>query len=204
MAESMNVEQTRSRRWLARLSLLLALLAVVIVVVFADLHSIAMLAVGVVGAVVSLGAAFVFLSRRGVVRWLAAAAFVLAPVAVLVVFAFAGLASAASWALAVVTGRQALAPDRADWQMPEHPAAPPPARPFLIMNPRSGGGKVGKFDLKRKAEDLGAEVFLMDGREPVDVAAVARQAVARGADLLGVAGGDGTQALVAGVAAEHG
>src|SRR5215831_811999 len=209
MAESMNVEQTRSRRWLARLSLLLALLAVVIVVVFADLHSIAMLAVGVVGAVVSLGAAFVFLSRRGVVRWLAAAAFVLAPVAVLVVFAFAGpawaaVASAASWALAVVTGRQALAPDRADWQMPEHPAAPPPARPFLIMNPRSGGGKVGKFDLKRKAEDLGAEVFLMDGQEPVDVAAVARQAVARGADLLGVAGGDGTQALVAGVAAEHG
>ena len=72
------------------------------------------------------------------------------------------------------------------------------------MNPRSGGGKVGKFDLQRKAEALGAEVFLMSGPEPVDVAAVARQAVADGADLLGVAGGDGTQALVAGVAAEHG
>jgi len=28
--------------------------------------------------------------------------------------------------------------------------------------------------------------------------------VASGADLLGVAGGDGTQALVAGIAAEHG
>jgi hypothetical protein len=51
---------------------------------------------------------------------------------------------------------------------------------------------------------LGAEVFLMTGPEPVDVAAVARQAVAAGADLLGVAGGDGTQALVAGVAAKHG
>jgi diacylglycerol kinase family enzyme len=37
----------------------------------------------------------------------------------------------------------------------------------------------------------------------VDVAALARQAVADGADLLGVAGGDGTQALVAGIAAEH-
>ena len=45
---------------------------------------------------------------------------------------------------------------------------------------------------------------MMGGTEPVDVAAVARQAVAAGADLLGVAGGDGTQALVAGVAAEHG
>jgi alkylation response protein AidB-like acyl-CoA dehydrogenase len=37
----------------------------------------------------------------------------------------------------------------------------------------------------------------------VDAAALARQAVADGADLLGVAGGDGTQALVAGIAAEH-
>ena len=35
------------------------------------------------------------------------------------------------------------------------------------------------------------------------MAALARQAVADGADLLGVAGGDGTQALVAGIAAEH-
>jgi diacylglycerol kinase family enzyme len=35
------------------------------------------------------------------------------------------------------------------------------------------------------------------------VAKLARQAVADGADLLGVAGGDGTQALVAGIAAEH-
>jgi diacylglycerol kinase family enzyme len=47
-------------------------------------------------------------------------------------------------------------------------------------------------------------VFLIDGSEPVDVAKVAREAVAQGADLLGVAGGDGTQALVAGIAAEHG
>jgi diacylglycerol kinase family enzyme len=36
------------------------------------------------------------------------------------------------------------------------------------------------------------------------VVALARQAVADGADLLGVAGGDGTQAMVAGVAADHG
>jgi diacylglycerol kinase family enzyme len=72
------------------------------------------------------------------------------------------------------------------------------------MNPKSGGGKVEKFDLKRKAEELGAEVFLIGGSEPVDVAEVAREAVAQGADLLGVAGGDGTQALVAGIAAQHG
>src|ERR1043166_9122986 len=72
------------------------------------------------------------------------------------------------------------------------------------MNPRSGGGKVAKFGLKEKAEALGAEVALLEGPGVVDVADLARRAVAAGADLLGVAGGDGTQALVAGIAAEHG
>ena len=80
--------------------------------------------------------------------------------------------------------------------MPEYPAQPPAAHPFFIMNPRSGGGKVGQFDLKRKAEGLGAEVFLMEGPEEVDVAAVARDAVARGADLLGVAAEHGIPFVV--------
>src|SRR6202012_5922101 len=113
------------------------------------------------------------------------------------------IAAAAVWVLAGVTASAALTSDQDDWRMPEHPALPPASHPYLIMNPRSGGGKVEKFDLKRKAEDLGPEVFLMSGPEQVDVAEIARQAVAGGADLLGVAGGDGTQALVADVAAEH-
>jgi diacylglycerol kinase family enzyme len=113
------------------------------------------------------------------------------------------IVSAAAWLLASTTARVALAGDHTDWRMPEHPAEPRARHPYLIMNPKSGGGKVEKFDLRRKAEDLGAEVFLIGGPEPVDVAEVAREAVAQGADLLGVAGGDGTQALVAGVAAEH-
>src|SRR5215469_4175215 len=194
---------------MARLSFVLAGLAIVIVVVFAGLKSLAMVGVGVAAAVVTLAAAYVFLSRRGVLRWLALAVFVLAPVAVIVVYAFRNLlwvaiVAAAAWLLAGLTARLALAGDQPDWRMPEHPATPPARHPYLIMNPRSGGGKVEKFDLKRKAEALGAEVFLFGGPEPVDVAEVARQAVASGADLLGVAGGDGTQALVAGVAAEHG
>jgi len=209
MHRSPGPEETRSQRWLARLSLLLACLAVVILVVFAGARSFAMLAVALAGAVVTLGAAYLFLSRRGMVRWLSLVVVVLAPIGVLIAHAVAGLlwvaiAAVAVWLLAGGTARLALAGSTADWRMPEHPARSSAAHPFLIMNPRSGGGKVGRFDLKRKAEDLGAEVFLMDGDEPVDVAAVAREAVARGADLLGVAGGDGTQALVAGIAAEHG
>jgi diacylglycerol kinase family enzyme len=71
------------------------------------------------------------------------------------------------------------------------------------MNPRSGGGKVARFKLKERAEALGAQVAMLEGPQIIDVASLARQAVADGADLLGVAGGDGTQALVAGIAAEH-
>jgi diacylglycerol kinase family enzyme len=196
------------RPWLARLSFVLAFLAVAVVLAFADWRGLVMFAIGLVAVVISLTAAFFVLSRRGVLRWLALAVFAATPVAVLVIFAFANLlvvaaVSAAAWLLAGLTARAALAEDKSDWRMPEF-AAVPARYPFLIMNPRSGGGKVGHFDLRRKAEALGAEVFLMSGPEQVDVAAVARQAVAAGADLLGVAGGDGTQALVAGVAAEHG
>jgi len=168
-----------------------------------------LLAAGLAGVAVSLAAAYFFLSRRGIWRWLSLAVFVLAPVVVIVVYAsrdllWIAIVSAAAWLLASMTARLALAGDRTDWRMPERPAQPSARHPYLIMNPKSGGGKVEKFDLKRRAEDLGAEVFLIGGSRPVDVARVAREAVAGGADLLGVAGGDGTQALVAAVAAEHG
>jgi diacylglycerol kinase family enzyme len=209
MTDASDHQSTPAQRWLARLSFALLGLSVVIVGVFAGLKSLVLLAVGLAGVAVSLAAAYFFLSRRGIWRWLSLAVFVLAPVAVIVLYTFQDLLAeavvlAAGWLLASITARLALAGDRADWRMPERPAQPPARHPYLIMNPKSGGGKVEKFDLKRKAEDLGAEVFLVGGPEPVDVAEVARQAVDGGADLLGVAGGDGTQALVAGVAAEHG
>ena len=208
MTSAVSLQSTPGQRWLARLSFVLVAAAVVILLLFAGLKSLAMLAVGAAAVVVSIAAAYFFLSRRGIWRWLSLVVFALAPIAVIVVYAFRGvlwvaIASAAAWLLASVVARVALAGKPADWRMPEHPAEPPAKHPYLIMNPKSGGGKVEKFDLKRKAEDLGAEVFLIGGPEPVDVARVAREAVAHGADLLGVAGGDGTQALVAGVAAEH-
>jgi diacylglycerol kinase family enzyme len=200
---------SRSRSWLARLSLVLATVGVAVLLLLGGLRGLAMLAVGLASAAVTLAAAYWFLASHRWRRWLALAVLVLSPVAVIVVYAFAGLlwvavVSGAAWLLAGVAARSALAPERADWVMPETPVESPPSHPFLIMNPRSGGGKVARFDLVRKAEQQGAEVFLMSGPGPVDVAAVARDAVARGADLLGVAGGDGTQALVAEVAAAHG
>jgi diacylglycerol kinase family enzyme len=202
-------DPTPSQRWLARLSFVLAGLAIAGLVIVAGLKSLAMLAVGLAAAVVSLAAAYFFLARRGLWRWLSLAVFILVPIAVIVVYAsrdllWIAVLSAAVWLLASGTAQRALTGKQADWHMPEYPAQPPARHPYFIMNPRSGGGKVEKFDLKRRAEDLGAKVFLISGPEPVDVAQVAREAVDQGADLLGVAGGDGTQALVAGIAAEHG
>jgi len=111
-------QATRSQRWLARLSFLLAAVAVVIVVVYAELRSVVMLAAVVAGAVVTLAAAYFFLSRRGVLRWASLAAMVLAPIAVIIGYAFAGLlwvaiVSAAAWVLAGVTARSALVRDQA-------------------------------------------------------------------------------------------
>ena len=194
-------------RWLARAAFALMLAAAAVLIGFAELASLAMVGIGVIGACLMLGGAYEFLARRGVLRWLAAAVVIVTPIAILVVFAlnnliWVALVSIALMVLGVGAARRALAPSAPATGMPKR-EVPPPRHAFVIMNPRSGGGKVAKFGLKEKAQKLGAEVALLDGPGIVDVAALARQAVADGADLLGVAGGDGTQALVAGIAAEH-
>jgi diacylglycerol kinase family enzyme len=163
------------------------------------------LLVGVAGLAIVCAAVWWFLTHRGIGRWLAAALLVAAPVAVIVVYIAAGLLweialTAVLAAAALAAGRAALSTGQPAAK-PEEQAAGAPRQPFVIMNPRSGGGKVAKFGLAGKAAGLGAEVALLEGPGVVDVAALAREAVDAGADLVGVAGGDGTQALVAGIAA---
>jgi diacylglycerol kinase family enzyme len=76
-----------------------------------------------------------------------------------------------------------------------------PSRAVLLCNPWSGGGKVEKFGLVELARSLGVETVMLD--HGLDLAELARDAIARGADCLGMAGGDGSQALVASLAVEH-
>ena len=198
---------SRSQRWLARLAFVAAIGAVVDVLVFGGLKSITALVLGFVGLAVTCAAAWWFLANRGIVRWIAFAVLVAAPVFVIVVYIVVGLLweialSVVLAVAAVAAGRAALSIGHTPTKPHEYPVVPQ-RQPFVIMNPRSGGGKVGKFGLKDKATALGAEVAVLEGPGIVDVAALARGAVDRGADLLGVAGGDGTQALVAGIAAER-
>jgi diacylglycerol kinase family enzyme len=198
---------TRSQVWLARLAFVLAFASAAVLVIFAGPRSLSMVLVALCGVAAFVAGAYWFLAERGIMRMAAAALAVLAPVVVFVLNVRAGLLwvallSLALFAFAIVTAAAALT---VKGERSEAPARNVEAarHPFLVMNPRSGGGKVAKFRLKEEAEAMGAEVALLDGHGVVDVAALARDAVARGADLLGVAGGDGTQALVAGIAAEH-
>jgi diacylglycerol kinase family enzyme len=198
---------TAAQKWLARAAFALAAASAVVLVGFAGLRSLSMVLVGVAGLVVFMAAGYWFLADRGLLRAGAAVLLVVAPLTVLVLYIRAGLLWVALLALALfllagVAGVAALTAEKEKTGMVTYDV-PPARRPFLIMNPRSGDGKVVRFSLQAKAQAMGAEVALLDGPGIVDVAALARDAVARGADLLGVAGGDGTQALVAGIAAEH-
>jgi diacylglycerol kinase family enzyme len=200
------MDSLRARAWSARASIGLAVLAVVVLLAFAGRRGVWLVLLTVGAVVVVVAAGFWFLLQRGVLRWLALALAVGAPVALIVVFVAArllwvALVAAGLLVAAVLAARTALRRDRSAWALPVVDV-PAPEHPFVIMNPRSGGGKVARFGLQQKAEALGAEVALLD-RPNTDVQQLARDALTRGADLLGVAGGDGTQALVAQVAAEH-
>lgn len=82
------------------------------------------------------------------------------------------------------------------------PVAPDPARPVLFFNPKSGGGKAERFKVADEARTRGIEPIELG--PPWDLEALVRDAIARGADALAMAGGDGSQAIVASIAAEHG
>ncbi|MGW5848740.1 diacylglycerol/lipid kinase family protein [Streptomyces sp. NPDC055254] len=195
-----------SRRWTARVALAAGTAALLVLVVFAGLGSLVLMGVGWAGLVLTAAGVWWMLTHTGWIRMLAVLLVVAAPLGVLILYAVAGLlwvvlVSLGLWALAVYAGRSALADDTSP-SMPERTVSRA-GNPFLIMNPLSGGGKVAKFRLAERARAMGAEVVVLDPARRQDVAELARRAVRGGADLLGVAGGDGTQALVAGVAAEH-
>ena len=200
------MDSLRSRRRWARVSLGLTALAVVVLLSFAGRRSVWLVLMTAAAVVVVAAAGFWFLQQRGFLRWVAMGLGVAVPLAVLAVFITARLlwvdvVAAVLLGAAVLAARTALRPQRSAWVLPvvDTPVA---RRPFVVMNPRSGGGKVARFHLQQRAEALGAEVALLD-HPHTDVQQLARDALAAGADLLGVAGGDGTQALVAQVAAEN-
>jgi diacylglycerol kinase family enzyme len=177
--------------------------SIVVPLVAAGLRSVLWVLVGIAGLALAAVGVWWTLAHTGALRALGVVVSVIAPVAVLALYATSDLLwvaclSLALWVLAVATARGALAPGHT---ASEQAVAEAPRHPWVLMNPRSGGGKVGRFDLVGKARAAGCRVVLLEGGQ--DVSELARQAAGEGADLLAVAGGDGTQALVAEVAAGH-
>jgi len=82
------------------------------------------------------------------------------------------------------------------------PAGPPLERPVLFYNPKSGGGKAERFQVASEARARGVEPVELHLGD--DLEKLVRDAIENGADAIGVAGGDGTQAIVAAIAAERG
>ena len=74
--------------------------------------------------------------------------------------------------------------------------------PTLIVNRWSGDGKADKFGLADAADKLGVKVVMLERGD--DLVQLAHDAVSAGADAIGMAGGDGSLGLVAGVAVERG
>ena len=144
-------------------------------------------------------AAWYGVRRRGAIRSIALVFAGLLLVGAVALVAFEGRAFEDAIVLvallaAVYAAREALKPHV------RLPRAERPERPVLFYNPKSGGGKAERFHLADEARRRGIEpVELQRGQ---DLETLVRDAVARGADGLAMAGGDGSQAIVAMVAAE--
>jgi diacylglycerol kinase family enzyme len=80
--------------------------------------------------------------------------------------------------------------------------ADPPERPVLFVNPVSGGGKAARAALAERARERGISVTVL--RPDLSLESLVREAVADNADALGMAGGDGSLAIVAAAARAHG
>ena len=112
------------------------------------------------------------------------------------------------WLVLVVLLVAAAAGAAAVWRsrrQPHLPAAPVkrvrPKHPVVIVNPLSGDGKAKQYDLAGAAADLGLETVSF--KKGDDLQQLAHDAVDRGADLLMMAGGDGSLAAGAEVAMQR-
>ncbi len=71
----------------------------------------------------------------------------------------------------------------------------------LFLNAKSGGGKSERFHLEDECRRRGIKAITIKAGD--DIRTLARREIDAGSDAIGVAGGDGSLALVAGVAADR-
>jgi diacylglycerol kinase family enzyme len=152
--------------------------------------------------VIAFAAAWYGLTRTGVARLLGSGVAILAVAVAVVVLIADGDHLVQALVIVVGLGLMLVATRSAfKIHVPLDPA-PDPHHPVLFYNPKSGGGKAEKFHLADEARRRGIEPIELE--LGTDLERLVRGAVADGADALAMAGGDGSQAVVAMVAAELG
>ncbi len=199
-----------------RLCALAALLCPVAMAVVAALALAGDVAIAVLAVVLVLGASaaiWVALTNRGGTRVAGAAVSALAVAGLVVVLAthWQGVV-----VLVVLLGLIALFGLTARYALGRTGTGEPAAREpgsssvaaaagggaaVLIINLKSGGGKAERFQLADEARRRGIEPVILEPHH--DLLQLAEDAVDRGARVIGMAGGDGSQALVATVAARR-
>jgi diacylglycerol kinase family enzyme len=191
---------SESRRWWALLALALFAAAVglaVAVTVMRFPRGLTVLAALVVAAI----SAWVGIQRRGAARVAGLAIAVVFTVGAVVVVIVEGKVVLDALVLVYFLGAL-VAARRAFEVHQELPVGPAPRHPVLFYNPLSGDGKAEKFHLADEAKQRGIEPVELQRGD--DLEQLVRDAVGRGADALAMAGGDGSQAIVARIAAELG
>jgi diacylglycerol kinase family enzyme len=203
MTANITVGKPSRLRRLAATVALAALIAALVYLAISAIHNWYVLLASVVTLGVTVIAAWYILSRRGLARAVAVGVAALALVAFVVVV----IISESLIVLAVGLGLAAVSVAAASYALHRPAAAltieraPNPRHPVLLMNLKSGGGKAERFGLVDLCRQRGIEPIVLHPGD--DLRQLAEDAVARGADLLGMAGGDGSQALVASVASQH-
>jgi diacylglycerol kinase family enzyme len=197
-------------RVLAILSLVAVLLLAVAVLGFLVRNAM-YVAFGVVGFALGIAGGWWAISQRPPRRWYGIVGAVVGGVLVTAALLGAGaedwesfvraLICLALLAVAVLAARAAMAASLRTTAAARVHRVRRPTSPVLLCNPWSGSGKVERFGLVELATSLGVETVMLD--HGLDLAELARDAIARGSDCLGMAGGDGSQALVASIAVEH-
>jgi diacylglycerol kinase family enzyme len=191
----------------------LAAVGALIAAFFVFWLAVSMIANDPVGLVVAFAAVFglvwcawYFMIRQGLKR------FLVLPLALLALVALFTYGYDQKYQLGVVVLTLVLFGLAARYAVRNHPesapslhryaqASDPAERGVLIINPKSGGGKAERFKLADEAKKRRIEPLVLGPDD--DLCRLAKRAVTGGADVIGMAGGDGSQALVASVAMQH-
>jgi diacylglycerol kinase family enzyme len=208
--ELMTTNRPKRSERLAAFIALASLAGAVVALAVGSILNVGAMLLTLAGLIVVIVGCWESLTRRGVIRIVAAAlalvglslligGFVWADLRVVRIVLIVVLALVSVGAARVALGKEKR---RMQSAIGPRQGGSPANRPVLIMNLKSGGGKAERFHLVDECKKRRIEPIVLQQGD--DLLQLAEDAVARGADVLGMAGGDGSQALVASVAARHG